>query len=291
MALQKKNTKPRSKVVKKECICCHKEKLLSTGYYTASNPLTSSDGEKVNLCKDCYKKMSLNGDGTLNETGFKKALQLMDKPYVEDVLVTAIASCTNGSERHTRGDVLSEYMRMVSSLPQYKGIGFVDSIDNATYVPTGQAGKDLTQIAEEDPDEMVYSEFWRGKYSRRHIKMLDEYYNDLEHDYKIITSNHRDYAKKIAKASLQMDLCFDDMMSGVSGADAKYKAARDTFDQLCKSAKFSEATRSVNDVGISGFAKVSEMVEAHNWIPTHVVMEKDEIDRMLEYLSTITKSL
>ena len=142
-----------------------------------------------------------------------------------------------------------------------------------------------------EEDEVIYSDVWRGNYSRRDIEFLDQYYSDLQHDYKIVTSNHRDYARKIAKASLQMDKSFNDMIAGIAGADKRYKDAKDAFDQLCKSAKFSEATRSVNDVGISGFAKVAEMVEAHNWIPKHVVMEKDEIDKMLDYLSTITKSL
>lgn len=113
----------------------------------------------------------------------------------------------------------------------------------------------------------------------------------MERDYKIITENHRDYARKIAKASLQMDRTFDDMMNGVEGADKKYDNATKAFDTLSKSAKFSESTRSVNDVGISSFSKITEMVENHNWIPEHKPIEKDEIDKLLDYLSTIKKSL
>ena len=52
-----------------------------------------------------------------------------------------------------------------------------------------------------------------------------------------------------------------------------------------------ESTRSVNDVGISSFSKVAAMVEAHNWIPEHKPLKKDTIDEMIDYLSTITKSL
>lgn len=88
-----------------------------------------------------------------------------------------------------------------------------------------------------------------------------------------------------------MDKAFDEMINGLDGADARYKNAREAFDTLSKSAKFSESTRSVNDVGISSFSKVAAMVEAHNWIPEHKPLKKDTIDEMIDYLSTITKSL
>ena len=145
--------------------------------------------------------------------------------------------------------------------------------------------------AKENKDELIYNDKWRGKYSLKDIKYLDEYYNGLERDYKIITENHRDYARKIAKASLQMDKAFDEMINGIDGADARYKNAREAFDTLSKSAKFSESTRSVNDVGATSFSKVASMVEAHNWIPEYHPLEKDVIDEMIDYLSTITKSL
>ena len=146
-------------------------------------------------------------------------------------------------------------------------------------------------LLEETQEPLIYSEKWRGKYTESDIKSLDAYYAGLERDYKIITENHRDYARKIAKASLQMDKAFDEMINGVQGADKKYENATKVFDTLSKSAKFSESTRSVNDVGISSFSKVAAMVESHNWIPEHKPLEKDTIDELIDYLSTITKSI
>ena len=130
-----------------------------------------------------------------------------------------------------------------------------------------------------------------GNYSETDIRKLDHYYESLENDYNIVTENHRDYARKIAKASLQMDKTFDDMMNGIEGADKRYENATKAFDTLSKSAKFSESTRSVNDVGASSFSKVAAMVESHNWIPEHKPLKKDTIDEMIDYLSTITKSV
>ncbi len=151
--------------------------------------------------------------------------------------------------------------------------------------------KTSQQYIQTESDELIYDDKWMGKYSQKDIDYLNSYYAGLERDYKIITENHRDYARKIAKASLQMDKAFDNMINGIEGADTKYKNAREAFDTLSKSAKFSESTRSVNDVGISSFSKVAAMVEAHNWIPEHKPLKKDTIDEMIDYLSTITKSL
>nr|WP_297932418.1 hypothetical protein [uncultured Lachnoclostridium sp.] len=149
---------------------------------------------------------------------------------------------------------------------------------------------DSTKI-KKPKEPLIWSDEWKGNYTESDIDYLNSYYAGLERDYKIITENHRDYARKIAKASLQMDRTFDDMMNGVEGADKKYDNATKAFDTLSKSAKFSESTRSVNDVGISSFSKITEMVENHNWIPEHKPIEKDEIDKLLDYLSTIKKSL
>ena len=38
-------------------------------------------------------------------------------------------------------------------------------------------------------------------------------------------------------------------------------------------------------------SKIAAIVESHNWIPEHTPLEKDVIDEMIDYLSTITKSL
>ena len=56
------------------------------------------------------------------------------------------------------------------------------------------------QQIQNDTDELIYDDKWMGKYSQKDIDYLNNYYAGLERDYKIITENHRDYARKIAKA-------------------------------------------------------------------------------------------
>lgn len=152
------------------------------------------------------------------------------------------------------------------------------------------ADNDVIDDSEHTELEKVYDKFWGGYYTQDELDYLNNYYQGLHEGYKIITNNHKDYAKKIAKASLDMDIAHNEWMAGAPNAEARYKSAMVTFDTLSKSAKFSESTRSVNDVGISSFSKITEMVEAHNWIPKHKPLKKDEYDKLLDYLATITKS-
>lgn len=315
---------------KKKCPICGKEKSIKTGFYKSYSPLYSEDG-CVPICTTCVKNGMVNEDGTINQPKFRRMLQRLDKPLYWDTLESSYAQfkrehsflsedeiARNGKEivglyfknvmmRQNRGKSFADsekdgFMHQTSntSLESKKqiarkysiGIEEEESENKASRRSGVSAAKSAKPIVFSEPSEpLIYSEKWRGKYTESDIKSLDAYYEGLERDYKIITENHRDYARKIAKASLQMDKAFDEMMSGIEGADKKYENATKIFDTLSKSAKFSESTRSVNDVGISSFSKVASMVEAHNWIPEHKPLKKDTIDELIDYLSTITKSI
>jgi len=312
---------------KKVCTCCHKEKNV-TDFYFSSSPMYSLDG-RIPVCKECCKSSVLTDEGKIDFDKFKDLLRNIDKPLYFDLLFSSEESVKkensylSDEEVSLHGyEILQKYFTLVvmrqdksRSYSDSEKEGFMHQNSNRTkkekekilnrysdlinqYLNTPNTSpKPKTQVnnskasTQNDIEELIYDDRWMGKYSKKDIDYLNNYYAGLERDYKIITENHRDYARKIAKASLQMDKAFDDMINGIEGSDAKYKNAREAFDTLSKSAKFSESTRSVNDVGISSFSKVAAMVEAHNWIPEHKPLKKDTIDEMIDYLSTITKSL
>ena len=299
----KKDTK------KKFCTACHQELPLSH-FYMSKSPLHSLDG-KVPICKDCALQNSLNEEtGEIDEVKFKNILRQLDKPYYLDNVISAQNQFAKehgyipeDEVKYHGVDILKIYYKNINSLRQLSSKSYADSEkdgfvqkNSTVLTSTAKSNKTSSTLSKsiqdkEEQEEVVYDEKWMGKYTKKDIDYLNNYYAGLERDYKIITENHRDYARKIAKASLQMDKAFDEMINGLDGADARYKNAREAFDTLSKSAKFSESTRSVNDVGISSFSKVAAMVEAHNWIPEHKPLKKDTIDEMIDYLSTITKSL
>lgn len=193
------------------------------------------------------------------------------------------------SNNRTIGEKSAIVNKYSSLFSMENNLYFDDSTDSDAETDENNTHCDIfsSPKAKKPKEPLIWSDEWKGNYTESDIDYLNSYYAGLERDYKIITENHRDYARKIAKASLQMDRTFDDMMNGVEGADKKYDNATKAFDTLSKSAKFSESTRSVNDVGISSFSKITEMVENHNWIPEHKPIEKDEIDKLLDYLYSL----
>lgn len=290
---------------KKTCPCCQEEKNL-TKFYLNYSPMYSID-QRNPICAECCKTYALNEDGTINNDKLKELLRQIDRPLYYDDLSSAISSIkrensylTEEETKYHGYDILGKYFTLIAarqnrakSFSDSQSEGFMHTNTNRSVAEKSKIKNTYIDSAPntKEKDELVYSDVWLGDYSEKDTKYLDKYYNGLNRDYKILTENHRDYARKIAKASLQMDKCFNDMINGINGADVRYKNAREAFDTLSKSAKFSESTRSVNDVGISSFSKITEMVENHNWIPEHKPIEKDEIDKLLEALSTITKSL
>ncbi len=136
-------------------------------------------------------------------------------------------------------------------------------------------------------------EDWQGEYTEKEIKYLEDYYTELQKDFKIVTRNHRDYARKIAQASLIMDNAFNRMRENPDDKDAvaSYNTATANFDRLSKSAQFAESQRGANDVSLGCFGRVFDAVEKHNFVPQHIPEDKDMIDKIIDQFSNIEKSL
>lgn len=264
-----KEVKPKIKCVG-EC----KRELIVTNFYNTNSPLFPSG--KINICKKCLNEMVKVED---IETVYR-VLQLMDIPFLYDYWDL---SCQKNPK-----NPFGKYITMSNSMPQFRGLLWSDS--NFDSSATSRL-ENIDNSRGEEKEEMVYNEEWRGTYSTSDLKYLEEYYRDLQGDFKIVTRNHKDYARKIAKASLAMDRAYDDMVNGVQGSDTRYKNLKDTFDQLSKSAQFSEDKRGANDVGLGCFGVVFDKVEKKMWIPQHTPLEKDDYDNLLESFATINKSL
>ena len=308
----------------KLCSCCHKEKDIVSGFYISYSPLFSID-KRVPICKTCIINNSLNEDGTINEIELNKILRQIDRPYYKDLIESSVKnfkkehSYIDDEEVKYHGrDILKTYFRLIA-MRQDRAKSYSDSEkENFVHTSTNRSKAELDSIKNKysslmsdatssntyyqtpspstntivnQKDRLVYSDIWMGEYTQQDLDRLDQYYESLNSDYKIVTVNHRDYARKIAKASLMMDKAYEDMLKGVPNAEKMYTNAKDIFDSLSKSAKFSEDKRSINDVGISSFSKIVSMVENHNWIPQHAPEDKDMYDKMLSALSVINKSI
>lgn len=239
-------------------------------------------------CKTFIKSKTYKKDKSIDIEKLKNILRQVDIPFLNDTFESALTS---------GGDVVGKYFTMFNSLPQNRGLTWNNSdfgIDNPQHVNENlhiNEDDDNKPVDDSYLSEEVYSKEWRGTYTRADLEYLDDYYRELQLDFKIVTKNHKDYAKKIAKASFAMDKAYDDMMNGVGGSDKRYKDLKDTFDSLSKSAQFAEDKRGQNDVSLGGFGVTFDKVEQRKWIPQHTPIKKDDYDELIEYFSTINKSV
>ncbi len=271
-----KNTKKTSKIAdqpKINCLRCLKNKAVNnSNFYENKNDLFTA--EKFPICKSCINEFI----GSINENGYevrvKQILAIMNRPFLEDRWIQA--------ERKW-----GEYIKNISSMSYLSDGTFADS--DFIYKRKGE----FVEIGVNDEEEEIksFSKQWGGRFTPSEIEYLDNYYNRLCEDYTIATVNHQDYAKKICKASLLMDQEYQKMSEGESSGVNGYKNAKEIFDTLSKSANFSASGRSQNDIGLGAYGVTFDLVEGAKYIPKHIPIEEDEVDRLISFFSSIEKSV
>jgi hypothetical protein len=221
---------------------------------------------KYPVCKKCLQKLiNINDMQTIY-----KVLKEMDIPFIQSIWEIALEKEPNNP--------FGKLITMTNSLPQYRGMKWCDSVFEKQ-----------NNNEKRNENGTIYSLEWCGTYSEKDLKYLDDYLESLQKDFKIVTRNHIDYARKIAKASLAMDKAYEDMLT--SGSESKYKTLKEIFDTLSKSAQFAESQRGINDVSLGNFGVVFDKVEKHMWVPPYCPKEPDIYDKLIDQFSNINKSL
>jgi hypothetical protein len=90
------------KAIKIMCVKCT-QLLAVTNFYISNVDI--HDQGRVPYCKKCIKKMISNEQGNVSLVKVQSALQLMDKPFINDYWTKAMAS---------PGDVFGRYIRVLS---------------------------------------------------------------------------------------------------------------------------------------------------------------------------------
>lgn len=255
----------------KDCIYMGKHQSPSN-FYKSRNPLMPHHP----FCKDCVNSMvDIN-----NMQSVYDVLKVLDTPFIMDVWNAVVDSGVN--------NILGTYLGKINTAYKKKYDGW--TFDDSVYELSEQ--EKVSPKVQEALDEIpVWSDEWQGDYTKSELDYLNNYYQGLQNDFKIVTTNHKDYAKKIAKASLAMDMAYQDMLKGKDKADAAYEKATRNFDMLSKSAQFAESQRGANDVALGCFGRIFDAVEKHNWIPSYIPTDEDMYDKLLKQFSNIERSL
>lgn len=289
-------------ITSKECIICHKTKKVSNYYIHRDNkPGYGTDF----TCKECNKKIVINLEG------LKKYCDLNSRLFAQDLYNIALKTSTEKYENDIEYNSLSEEKRGSFLFEKIRNIYFsrMGGSQYYSYLNTDEsqcsaenneeAIEDNLEYVEEDSEPIkkekekkIYSSEWQGTYSRSQLDYLESYYFDTTNEFVITTRSHKDYVKKIAKASLAMDEAFDDMMQGKTGADKRYKENKAIFDSLSQSAKLSEKTRGQNDVaGLGSLSEIVMKLEQTGFLQKKIEFEDDDISKINKDLRHILSSL
>ena len=110
---------------------------------------------------------------------------------------------------------------------------------------------------EEEGQALKFNTVWRGYFTDEQIAALEELYSQYEEDFVLDNVNIRDYARKVAKASLNADIAEDRMRRGKIPA-SEYKEAQKIFDDLSKSSNFAACRRKPGES--SGMGTLGEII-------------------------------
>ena len=257
---------------------CQYRDCDAMGKYQLSNNFYKSRNVSIGYhpcCKQCINNKIVNIDDM--QTVYD-VLQTLDTPFIQEIWTEALADVDE--------NYIDKYLELINNTykTRYENARFKDSI----YEKTSSIEKDENgnEIKEWDDD-------WQGYYSKRELAYLNKYYQDLNNDFKIITTNHKDYARRIAQASLIMNDTYNVMRDNPDDKDAvsAYNTAVSNFDRLSKSAQFAESQRGASDVSLGCFGKVFDAVEKHNFVPQHIPEDKDMFDKIIDQFMNINKSL
>ena len=173
----------------------------------------------------------------------------------------------------------SQFFAVMNSAGVYQ---YVDNRDDE-FDPTSVAGTIQELDTTRDDDEVVWSDEWNGMYKKRELRYLDDYMHRLQDEFVIDNVNREDYARRVAKASLEADNRYQKMRQG-TGTAKEWQDAQSVFDMLSKSASFAESQRKeVNNTSMNALSTIIMDIELnhHNEMPK-VTFEKDDIDLILK---------
>ena len=118
------------------CHYCLKEKKKSE-FYMSTDPLVLTG--ITAMCKDCVRKIALNWDdnraefGVCNKQSVMRALEYIDKPFLEKIWNSAYADWNNENSGLKKTTIWDCYIRIIQMV-QYRGMRWRDGDIFQTYI-------------------------------------------------------------------------------------------------------------------------------------------------------------
>jgi hypothetical protein len=272
----------------KTCTTCNKNMRLNN-FYSSKSSLFHD--KYIPFCKTCLRGMV---DEEKMDTVYR-TLQAIDKPFLKDVWKKA---------KQSKNNTFGDYMRMVSSLHQYRDLSYSNSIfpttDEEFYDEYDGFYIEESKSTEEDyENHSIDNEMMRnpqelrskwGNYSNREIIEMEHTYQEMILANDISTPQHRKQLQFYCKLSMLMDKALQEKDFGT------FEKLSRQFDTLIKSSGFRPIDRKSSDeaTGMRNFSTIFQEVERNGFVPpvdVTLVENQDIVDRTILYYANYVRKL
>lgn len=252
----------KSSVASKLCIRCNRVLPLAEFY---PNRQWRSQSYRDVWCRDCASKYCFDRE-SIKQYCYENNRK-WEESFYDSALKKAQYTQANNAEfldpktpRKKKEEIEGRAAaRQFFSMMNMGGFyGYIENIgDDGAYLRDEESVVQ-GEPANESPEKLEYNRKWRGHFTQEQIEALEDIYAQYEEDFVLDNVNIRDYAKKVAKASLNADIAEDRMRRGeISASD--YKEAQKIFDDLSKSSNFAACKRKPGET--SGLGSLGEIVQ------------------------------
>lgn len=288
---------------KKRCLACNRVFDLTNFY---SNRAWAAQQNCDIYCTTCAKAM------VHDKTSLRKYMWENNRLYSESMWEAAEKrarrTLANNAEynkkttsatrrKELEDQIIANSALTLMSLPAY--YHFNDNADEMGNLdPFDENSLDGTMVTAQDGEEAIndtrkiWDPVWNGMYSKRELDYLNHYYEGLQDSFSLDDISSQDYARKVAKASLEADTRYDLMRAGKLDSKS-WKEAQDVFDSLSKSSALTAAQR--KDSRSDNIASLSEIimeVEVHHHAVTpQVTFPDDDVDKILNDYAHVQRAI
>lgn len=199
----------------KKCIRCNRTLPLDDFY---PNRMWASQMYRDAWCKDCARKF-VHTREDLGKYCFENNRKIKDVAW-EAAKKKAQYSLANNKKYIDPATPAEERAKIEEEAISQAFFQIMNMVyayeyeENVMVSKTDQSREAVAHEFSNPNDKPVYDTTWRGWFTPTEIKMLEDIYAQYDQDFVLDNVNIRDYARKVAKASLNADIAEDQMRRG-----------------------------------------------------------------------------
>ena len=277
----------KTQVASKLCVRCNKVLPLGEFY---PNKAWASQNYHDAWCKQCVADYCKDKE-TLKQYCYENNRQWKDSFWDSASKKAQYVLATDPTYISPRvGEKKKKEIENAVTARQF--FSFMNQVAFYYFIPNvGDEAKDVPdeKLSAIDPNKRSYNRKWGGFFTNEEIEALEDIYSQYEEDFVLDNVNIRDYARKVAKASLNADIAEDKMRRGQLSA-GEYKEAQRIFDDLSKSSNFAACKRKPGEAsGMGSLGEIIMRLEVSGELNTNgFTFPEDDIDKVVnDYRHTL----